>query len=228
MKYTQILFLVVLIGCNSGNSKIEIAESNDAAFVENSNTQFEYDFDSAKAGFNSPEEIAVRVIEYLQGGNEADYLETAIPLDAQKYLFAQNFEYKPELEDQKAFMKKLESGFEKRMKNFLLRAGFISEIMVEDKGFIISNATIDTITFDDVRIKNYGGFNKFIVGEWADVTVKMKYDNEEYFFEIPQIIKLKDKWFLYYPEYYIRTTQDFEFIKERKKELNKKADEFWL
>lgn len=228
MKYFQILLVLLIFGCNSEKAKVVIPETNESINIEDPDKIMKYDFNSDSIGFDSPETVARHVIEFLQIGDTTKYLETAIPLNAQKYLFAKNFEYRPNIKDQDNFIKWLESRFEKRMDNFIVRAGFISEIMIEDKGFIISKATIDTITIEAVRIKNYGGFNRFIVGDWADVTVKMIYNDDEYFFEIPQIIKLKDKWFLYYPEFYIRTKKDFEYTKKRVQEINQQADEFWL
>ena len=226
MKYFQIILVILIIGCSPKEDKeVEASNLDTIEIVDNF---VKYDFNSDTIGLNSPEEVAKQVIEFLRQRDTTKYLELAIPLEAQKYLFAKNLEYRPDIKNQEEYMEWLESRFERRMKNFLVRAGYISEIMEEDKGFKIDNATIDTITFEDVRIKNYGGFNQFIVGDWADVTVKMNFDNEDYFFEIPQIIKLKEKWFLYYPEYYIRTKRDLEFIEERVKQINQKADEFWL
>lgn len=226
MKYITIIFVFFAIGCTSENQLS--SESNRLDEFQKSSTQIKYDFVSDSIGFNTPQEVAIQVIEFLQKRDTTKYLETTIPLDAQKYLFAQNFEYRPDIKDQEAFMNWLESRFQRRMNNFIIRAGYITEIMERDKKFQISDASIDTITFENIRIKSYGGFDRFIVGEWADVTVKMNYNDEEYFFEVPQIIKLKDKWFLYYPEYYIRTKRDLEFIEKRVKEMNQKADEFWL
>jgi len=184
--------------------------------------------DTDSIGLNSPEEVAKKIIEFLQDGDTTLYLETAIPLEYQKHLFEQNFEYRLDIENQEQFIHKLEDRFQERMNNFLVRAKYIQEIMIEDKNFSIKEATIDTITFKNVRIKNYGGFDRFIVGYWADVTIKMNYNQQTFFLEIPQIIKVKNKWFLYYPEYYIRTVKDKEFIEKRVREINQKVDAFWF
>jgi len=228
MKHFQIILALLIIGCSTNQTKEDDTKNVSSDKIENADIQNKYEFKSDSIGLDSPEEVAEQVIEFLRHQDTTKYLKLAIPLEAQKYLFATNFEYRPDIKDQEEYMKLLESRFERKMNNFLVRAGYISEIMEEDKGFQIENATIDTITIEDVRIKNYGGFNRFIVGDWADVTVKMNFKDEEYFFEIPQIIKLGEKWFLYYPEYYIRTKRDLEFIEERVKQINQKADEFWL
>lgn len=228
MKYFQIMLVILLIGCSNKETTDKNIKNANSEKIENTDNQDKYDFQSDSLGVDSPEEIAKQVVEFLRLRDTTKYLELAIPLKAQKYLFAKNFKYRPDIKDQDKYMEWLESRFERRMDNFLVRARYISEIMEEDMGFKIGNAIIDTITIEDVRIKNYGGFNRFIVGDWADVTVKMNFNNEDYFFEIPQIIKIKEKWFLYYPEYYIRTKRDLEFIEERVKQINQKADEFWL
>ena len=228
MRYLLILCAILIVGCNDKNNISENPILEPSSDIDNSTAPISYDFESDSLGYDSPEEVAIQVISYLQTKDTISYFEAAIPLSAQKYLFAQNFEFRPDIEDQKAYMKWLSSRFERRMNNFLVRAAYIEDIMLEDKDFQINLATVDTITFKNKRIKSYGGFDRHIVGDWADVTVKMKYNNQDFFFEIPQIIKLKDKWFLYYPEYYIRTTRDLEFTKRRVKEINEKADEFWL
>lgn len=228
MKYLQIIIAILIIGCSSESKTTKSAELEKAIKKENPVPKNKYDFVPDSIGFDSPEEVAIQVINFLKKKDTTAYLETAIPLDAQKYLFSQNFEFMPGIKNQEEFMGRLESRFEKRMNNFLVRAKYIAKIMEEDSKFQIQNATMDTITYENVRIKNYGGFDRFIVGEWADLTVKMNYNDEEYFFEIPQIIKVKNKWFLYYPEYYIRTKKELEFIERRVKEINQKADNFWL
>lgn len=228
MKNFQILIVFLIFGCTSEQPTKNISEMSDSIQINNSTKENDYECQVDSIGFNSPEEVAKQVVNFLSQRDTTKYLELAISLEAQKYLHAKNFEYRPDIKDQKKYMEWLASRFERRMNNFLVRAGYITEIMEEDKGFQIDEATIDTITIEEVRIKNYGGFNRFIVGDWADVTVKMTYKNEHYFFEIPQIIKIKGKWFLYYPEYYIRTKRDLEFIEERVKQINHRADEFWL
>lgn len=48
-------------------------------------------------------------------------------------------------------------------------------------------------------MKNYGGFGRTIIGNRAVITVEMNVNNERYNFEIPQIIKEENQWYLYYP-----------------------------
>lgn len=216
MRYIITILILATIGCTINGQHQEERAIDDDCLEVNS------------VGFNSPQEVVLQIVKFLQNGDTTLYLNTAIPLEYQKYLFEQNFEYRPDIEDQEKFIQKLESRFKERMNNFLIRAKYIKEIMIEDENFLIKEATIDTITFKKVRIKNYGGFDRFIVGDWADVTIKMTYNQQTFFLEIPQIIKVKEKWFLYYPEYYIRTVKSKEFVEKRVREINQKADAFWF
>ena len=176
---------------------------------------------------NTPNTIAKTVIEFLQKKDTTAYLDIAIPLDKQKWLFANNMEYNPQERDTTEIYQRLENKYKDRMDNFLVRAGYILDIMKTDKGFKIEDATIDSIYFKRERIKNYGSFGRTIIGEWANLTVEMNFNDEKYYFEIPQIIKVDNQWYLYYPEYYLRDETEKKFVERRIKELKEKADEFW-
>jgi len=227
MNNILILLTFTLFGCFSNAQSDNSPNSKDLISQEYQTQNKEYDFDNENVGSNSPKEVALNVISFLKNSDTSKYLQSIIPLEAQKYLSAQNFEFRPDIKNKEKYMKWLESRFADRMDNFFVRANYILEIMKDDKKFNISEATIDTITTERVRIKRYGDFNRFIVGEWSEVTIKMNYNNEVYYFEIPQIIKLKEKWFLYYPEFYLRTASEKTFVEQIKKDLDKDGDEFW-
>lgn len=116
--------------------------------------------------------------------------------------------------------------YEDRTDNFLVRAGYILDIMKNDKEFDIEKATIDSIYYNLEKIKKYGSFGKTLIGNWADLTIEMNYNNEKYYFEIPQIVKVDNEWFLYYPEYYLRDQKEKDFVERRVKELKEQSEEF--
>lgn len=176
---------------------------------------------------NTPKDIAKTVINFLQKRDTLKYLDVTIPLDEQQKLFINNIKYNPQDKDTIALKDKLSARYNERQQNFLVRAGYILEIMKEDKQFDISEATIDTIYFNLEKLKTYGSFGRGIVGNWADVTVEMKYKNETFYFEIPQILNIENKWYLYYPEYYLRDEKEHQFVKERVKQIQKQAEDFW-
>jgi hypothetical protein len=187
-----------------------------------------YDFVSDTLGLDTPEEVAMHVIEFLATKDTAKYLDVILPYEAHQYFAAQNLEYRPEIKDTTLYMQWHADRFDDRWVNYFVRAGYILEIMKRDKGISIDTSMIDTITFEPKRIKQYGGMGRFKVGEWADLDVKLRYEEEDYYFEVPQILKLKDKWFLYYPEFYIRNEIEYLHLKERKMIRELKADDFWL
>ncbi|WP_353777562.1 hypothetical protein [Winogradskyella sp. 3972H.M.0a.05] len=176
---------------------------------------------------NTPLDIAKSVIKFLRERDTTKYLDIAIPLEKQKKLFLDNIKYNPKENDTMAIYRKLKNKYDDRMENFLVRAGFILEIMSRDKGFEIVDATIDTMYFELKKIKSYGSFGRTIIGDWADLTVEMSYKSEKYYFEIPQIIKVENQWYLYYPEYYLRDEKEKSFVERRVKELEAQAEEFW-
>jgi len=164
---------------------------------------------------NTPIDIAKSVIEFLQKKDTTKYLNIAIPFKQQKKLFAENIKFNPQENDTMAVYRSLKKKYEDRTNNFLVRAGYILDIMQNDKGFDIEKATIDSIYYKLEKIKKYGSFGKTLIGNWADLTVEMNYNNEKYYFEIPQIVKVDNEWFLYYPEYYLRDQKEKDFVERR-------------
>lgn len=219
----KLLVLILFFFSCSDNQESKTHELEKNKTEENGDIRITTD----SVELNSYTEIALGVVDFLINKDTSKYLQLAIPFSEQKHLFKQNFEYRPDIKDTLQFLNELESNFDDRMANFLVRSGYIQEIMLEDKKFEIQKATIDSIYFEKVRIKNYGGFNNYIVGEWADVTIKFNYNGKPFYFEIPQIIKVRNKWHLYYPEYYLRDQNDLDFIEKRIKQINEKAKDFW-
>jgi|GEM_PF-1585944 len=219
-----------------------LADNEDLYMSSNSSNEYEINFldriDKSKEStktkkalinepVNSPYDIAKTVIEFLQKKDTTKYLKIAIPLDKQKRLFVDNIKYNPQENDTMAIYRELKRKYDDRVDNFLVRAGYILEIMQEDKGFDIEKATIDTMYYEHEKTKNYGGFGRTIIGNWADLTVEMNFNNEKYYFEIPQIIKVENQWYLYYPEYYLRDERERKFVDKRVKELKEQSEEFW-
>lgn len=176
---------------------------------------------------NTPIDIAKSVIDFLQKKDTSKYLNIAIPLEKQQKLFAENIKFNPQENDTISIYRNLKKKYKSRLDNFLVRAGYILDIMKNDKGFEIEKATIDTIYYKLEKTKTYGSFGKTLIGNWADLTIEMNYNKEKYYFEIPQIIKVDNKWYLYYPEYYLRDQKEKEFVDKRVKELRKQAEDFW-
>jgi hypothetical protein len=176
---------------------------------------------------NTPIDVAKTVIAFLQKRDTVSYMDVTIPLEEQQKLFIENIKYNPQDKDTLTLRKKLTLKYKERQQNFLVRAGYILEIMKRDKQFDITKASIDTIYYNLEKLKTYGSFGRGLVGNWADVTVEMTYENETFYFEIPQILNVEDKWHLYYPEYYLRDEGDQQFIKKRVKEIQKQAEDFW-
>ena len=207
-----IVSLLTLFNCRNNTPSNDIIEIKTISINEPTNT---------------PYDIAKTVIEFLQKRDTTEYLNLAIPLDKQKKLFVNNIKYNPQENDTLEIYQRLNRKYDDRMDNFLVRAGYIIDIMKQDKGFEIKEATIDSIYFKQERIKSYGSFGRTIIGEWADLTVEMNFKDEKYYFEIPQIVKVENQWYLYYPEYYLRDEKERRFVERRIQELKEKAEEFW-
>ena len=176
---------------------------------------------------NTPKDIALSVIKFLRKKDTLEYLNIAIPLEKQKKLFIDNIKFNPQENDTVAILNKLEEKYDDRTNNFLVRAGYILDIMKTDKEFEINKAVLDTIYYKLEKIKSYGSFGRTIIGDWAEITVEMTYNDNKYYLEIPQIINVEDKWYLYYPAYYLRDQKEKDFVERRVIELKARAEEFW-
>jgi len=155
MKRIVTILLVSLISsCTETNKQASLDDKNE---IEVSVTN-PYDFDESKVGLESATDVANGVIDFLKNADTTRYLNLAIPLNAQKFLFDENFEFRPDIKETSAYMDSPETRFDKRMKNFLVRSFYIHQIMIEDKKFDIKMATIDTIIVESKRIKDYEGF----------------------------------------------------------------------
>jgi len=221
---------------------ISLADNDDFYMSSKSSNTYTIDFNEivdealvnrkSKTGIlntskNTPADVAKTVISFLQKRDTAKYLNIAIPLEKQKKLFLENIKYNPQENDTMAIYRDLKRKYDSRTENFLVRAGYILDIMKRDKNFDIEKATIDSIYYKHEKTKNYGGFSRTIIGNWADLTVEMTYNNEPYYFEIPQIIKVDNQWYLYYPEYYLRDERERQFVKDRVEQLKIQSEDFW-
>ena len=216
MRYIPLLLIAFAYSCTMEQAEITV------------DPLAKYDFVADSIGFDTPEEVAIQIIDFLDTKDTSKYTEVILPWEAQQYIVAQNLQYRPDIVDTVGHMIWLENRYDDRWVNYFVRAKYILEIMQNDEGISIDTAMIDTITYESKRIKSYGGFDRFIVGEWADLAVKLNHKGETYYFEIPQIIKLKEKWFLYYPEFYIRDEESYFRVLDQVKVLNQQADAFWL
>lgn len=176
---------------------------------------------------NTPKDIAMSVIKFLREKDTLEYLNIAIPLEKQKKLFIDNIKFNPQENDTVAILKKLEQKYDDRTDNFLVRAGYILDIMKTHTKFEINKAVVDTIYYKLEKIKKYGSFGRTIIGDWAEITVEMTYNGNKFYLEIPQIINVEDKWYLYYPAYYLRDQKEKDFVERRVIELKARAEEFW-
>lgn len=191
------------------------------------NSQTENTTDSSKVdiqpawsvnGKSSSKEVALGVIEFLRNSDTSEYLRLAIPLEGQKLIHERDFDPKTDFKEyHKAQLDTLESRYSSALENFLIRSGYIHEIMVEDKEFYISKASIDTIIVEKLPA-NMFRIESFHKENWHMVTVIMELDNEKFYFQIPQIVELEGKWFLYYPEYYLRDQNEMDFVNSIKDE----------
>lgn len=163
-------------------------------------------------GKPSSKEVALGVIEFLRNSDTSQYLKLVIPLEVQKLILERDFEARTNFKEyHEAQLDSLEARYSSALENFLVRSGYIHEIMVEDKAFLISKASIDTILVEQLPANMFRGEN-FPKENWNMVTVIMEYKKEKFYFEIPQIVELEGKWFLYYPEYYLRDQKELDFV----------------
>lgn len=200
----QLYLILIAVGLSScGNSQ-----------TESTSDSSEVDVPPAWSinGKPSSKEVALGVIEFLLHSDTSQYLELAIPLEGQQLIHERDFDPKTDFKEyHDAQSDSLEARYTSALDNFLIRSGYIHEIMIEDKEFYISKASIDTILVEKLPANMFRG-ESYHKENWNMVTVVMEYNNENFYFEIPQIVELEGKWFLYYPEYYLRDQKELDFV----------------
>jgi hypothetical protein len=197
------LFLIAVGLSSCGNSQTESA--TDSSKVDISP-------EWSVNGKSSSKEVALGIIEFLRNADTSQYLMLAIPLEGQKLIFERNFDPKTGFKEyHEAQLDTLESKYPSALENFIVRSGYIHKIMIRDKEFHISKASIDTIIVEKLPANMFRG-ESFPKENWNMVTVVMDYNKEKFYFEIPQIVELEGKWFLYYPEYYLRDQKELDFV----------------
>lgn len=95
------------------------------------------DVGALQSGCSSAQAVAQEVLQLFQRAEIFNYLQLAIPLAAQKQLFAENAEFRPAIANLETLMDSLGARFEWRMNNFLTRAYQLRQIMEEDYRFTI-------------------------------------------------------------------------------------------
>lgn len=202
----SILIAAVISSCGNSQNESPMDSSED-----NNPTSWSIN------GKSSSKEVALGVIEFLRNSDTSRYLKLAIPLEGKKLIHARDFDPKTDLKEyHEAQMDTLAAGYSLAVENFLVRSGYIHKIMIEEKGFDISRASIDTIIVEKLPANLFHG-ESFHKENWHMVTVIMELDNEKFYLEIRQIVELEDKWYLYYPEYYFRDQNEMDLVNRIKK-----------
>ena len=159
----------------------------------------------------SSKDVALGVIEFLRNADTSQYLKLTIPLEGKKQIVTRDLELKHQKEYLDTQLDAVEDQHSSSLENFLVRSGYIHEIMIEDKNFEITKAEIDTLIVKKLPANMFRG-RSFPKENWNMVTVIMEYKKEKFYFEIPQIVELDERWFLYYPEYYLRDQKELDFV----------------
>ncbi len=178
----HLLLILIAVGFSSfGNS--QTASASDSSKVDNLPAW-------CNNGKSSSEEIAIGVVEFLRNSDTSQYMKHAIPLEGQKLIHERDFDPKIDIKEyHQTQLDSLNARYTSILENFLVRSGYIHEIMIEDKDFYISKAVIDTIIVEKLPANMFRG-KRFPKENWNMVTVVMEYNKEKFYFEIPQIVEL--------------------------------------
>ena len=171
----------------------------------------------AQTGQLKAEDVATVFLEFLQKKDSSKYLDLIIPLEGQQLIHERGLSKRKGLLDyHKAQIDSLEPRYKSFVGNFFIRSAYLDEIMIEDEGFNVKEASVDSILIEKLPANLFQG-ESFHGQNWNMVIVRMNYGEEKYYLEIPQIIELYGRWFMFYPEYYLRSQKVMDFVNEFRK-----------
>lgn len=208
--------LIILIPLNIKCSS-QLSENKKQSAIEvysqSINDTTNYRFNNIKKGFKTPEDLAKSLIKSLQYYDETSYLRHIIPIEEKLELYKMNLQYNVINEDSVKYLDSISKSDISRKLNFIKRAKYFLEIILEDKKIDINKIDIIDITKELKSEYLYDYTGDKMVAPFAIINVKIEFNHEYFYIEIPQVVKVKDRWYLNYPEYYIRDKSEYEFLK---------------
>ena len=185
----MIRFLLVLIicfltlGC-AGQSKDQGDNDN----------ELKYDFDESKYTFDSPDELVNSFINTLEKQDSNKILEHFLSKEATYYLLEQFDKKRPDAQNIEEAIKATESKFEEGQNQYITVSRNLLHHIQKDS-VSLSKAKITSINY--------------VVGDWyglkpnvmfTAVSISISYIDNVYLMRLPQLIRIKNKWFIGGPE----------------------------
>ena len=181
---------------------------------QNSTTD-KYDFDESKYRFETPDELAKAFLDQLNNFNESEYLELCVSKEAMLYMIAQIAVMRQDAQNIDEAVKATDKKFEDGIKQYTSVAQRIIE-KIEKQEVTISKSVVDSMVYE---IGDWYGLKPNIM--FTDLTIYLSHNNEQYQLQLPQLGRIKGKWFILGPEMYWRDKEELDWIKKYQDEEKK-------
>jgi hypothetical protein len=175
--------------------------------------------DTTQNGFDTPEALAKSLFKSFQNFSQEDYIKHIIPLDADLYLYNNHFLFDGRSE-QKVVLDSLKLNYKIKVNNFNTRAKYFLKTIRQDKKINLKDCKIVSITYEPINFHYWPATEESFVAPFAYIEMLLKYEGNNYYLEIPQVVQLQGKWFLKYPEYHLRDQAEHDFLVQYLEEVD--------
>lgn len=189
--------------------------SNFTVFCQTSTTD-KYDFDETKYKFETPDELAKAFLNQLDNFNEPKYLELCVSKEAMLYMITQIAIMRQDAQNIDEAVKATDEKFDDGVKQYSSVAQRIIE-KIEKQEVKISESVIDSIVYE---VGDWYGLKPNIM--FTDLKVFLSHNNEQFQLQLPQLGRIKGKWFILGPEMYWRDAEEVEWLNKYMEENGNK------
>lgn len=179
-------------------------------------TTDKYDFDESKYRIETPDELAKAFLDQLDNFNESEYLELCISKEAMLYMIAQISIMRQDAQNIDEAVKATDAKFDDGIKQYVTVAQNVIE-KIDKQEVKISESNIDSVIYE---VGDWYGLKPNVM--FTDLTVYLSHNGKKYQLQLPQLVRIKDKWFILGPEMYWRDAEEVEWMKKYIEENEKK------
>jgi len=154
------------------------------------------DFDETKYEFNTPDDLVKSYVRNLKNCIPDSILKHCLSKEATLYFVRQTAKLRPDAQNIEQAIQAIDTQYEESQNQYVIATKNI-KWNIDKEGIDISKAEIESI---DYKIEDWYGLKPQIM--FAAVTVKIKYNNKIYTLKLPQLGRLKNKWFILGPEFW--------------------------
>ena len=173
------------------------------------NTSIEkYDFDETKYKYETPDQLATTFLKSLDNFKESEFLELCVSKEAMLYMIGQISMMRQDAQNIDEVVEATEEKFDESIKQYTARAQMIITKIKKQK-VKISECIINNINYE---VKDLYGLKPNIM--FTNLTMYLNYNGEQFQLQLPQLVRIKGKWFIIAPSIYWRDNEEIKWLEK--------------